>query len=135
MAVSNIRADFQQNIKVVWEVVTSLENYSWRSDLSKIEILSESQFVEYTKEGYATTFTVTANEPYKRWEFDMENGNMKGHWTGVFTQNGEQTEVNFTEDVTAKKVIMKPFLKTYLKKQQAQYIHDLSKALQKNSAD
>lgn len=32
-----------------------------------------------------TTFTVTVNEPYKRWEFDMENGNMKGHWTGVFT--------------------------------------------------
>ena len=47
--------------------------------MSKIEVLSGTQFVEYTKGGYATTFTVTASEPQKRWEFDMENSNMKGH--------------------------------------------------------
>ena len=45
---------------------------------------------------------------------------MKGHWIGVFTQKGEQTEIDFTEDVTAKKTIMKPFVKAYLKKQQSQ---------------
>lgn len=27
----------------------------------------------------------------------MENDNMKGHWTGIFTQKGEETEVDFTE--------------------------------------
>lgn len=27
------------------------------------------------KEGYATTFTVTAKEPCKRWELDMEDDN------------------------------------------------------------
>ncbi|MBN1042832.1 polyketide cyclase, partial [Clostridium botulinum] len=35
MAVSNIKATFQCDIKKIWEIVTSLENYSWRSDLSK----------------------------------------------------------------------------------------------------
>lgn len=79
MAISNVKAVFQSDIKKVWEVVTSLENYSWRSDLSRIEILEENQFVEYTKDGYPTTFTITRTEPYKRWEFDMENSNMKGH--------------------------------------------------------
>ena len=129
MAVSNIKATFQSDIQKTWETVTSLTEYAWRSDLSKIEIINENQFIEYTKEGYATTFTVTEKEPYKRLEFDMENDNMKGHWVGVFTQQEEHTEIDFTEDVIAKKIFMKPFVKSYLKKQQAQYISDLKKAL------
>ncbi len=129
MAVSNIKAVFQSDIQKVWEVVTSLNNYSWRSDLSKIEILNETQFIEYTKNGYATTFTITKTEPYRRWEFDMENTNMKGHWTGVFTGKGENTEIEFTEEATAKKIIMKPFVRSYLKKQQELYVCDLRRAL------
>lgn len=129
MAISNIKAIFRSDIHKVWEVVTSVETYTWRSDLSKTEILNERQFVEYTKKGYATNFTITAIEPYRRWEFDMENGNMKGHWIGVFTQKGEQTEIDFTEDVIAKQIFMKPLVKAYLKKQQAQFVSDLKKAL------
>lgn len=130
MAISNVKAVFQNNIQDVWDIVTSLENYQWRSDLSKIEIINEKTFIEYTKDGYDTTFTVTVSEPYKRWEFNMENSNMKGHWTGVFTEKNGQTEIDFTENVTAKKLIMKPFLKAFLKKQQQLYISDLRKALQ-----
>ena len=129
MAVSNIKAVFQCSIQKTWETVTSLEEYAWRSDLGRIEIVDENRFIEYTKEGYATTFTVTEKVPYKRWEFDMENDNMKGHWSGIFTQKGEETVIDFTEDVTAKKALMKPFVKAYLKKQQAQYVSDLRKVL------
>lgn len=129
MAVANMKATFQCDIKKVWETMTSLEKYAWRSDLSKVEILNETQFIEYTKEGYATTFTITVTEPFKRWEFDMENDNIKGHWTGIFTQKGGQTEIDFTEEVTAKKFFMKPFVKAYLKRQQSQYVSDLKKAL------
>lgn len=129
MAVSTIKAVFQHNVQEVWDIVTSLENYQWRSDVGKIEVISEKQFVEYTKDGYPTTFTITASEPCRCWAFDMENSNMKGHWTGIFTAHGEETEIDFTEDVTAKHVIMKPFVKGFLKKQQASYISDLTKAL------
>lgn len=130
MAVSNIKAVFPCNAQKVWDIVTSLENYQWRSDLSKIEVINETQFVEYTKDGYATTFTITSSEPYKRWAFDMENSNMKGHWTGLFTEKNGQTEIVFTEDVAPKKWIMKPFIKGFLKKQQELYVADLKKALQ-----
>ena len=130
MAISIIKAVFPCDVKKVWEMVTALDNCTWRSDLSRIEILDERRFVEYTKDGYATNFTVTAVEQYQRWEFDMENGNMKGHWRGVFTQKDGQTEIEFTEDITAKKIFMKPFVKAYLKKQQSQYVVDLKKALQ-----
>ena len=113
----------------MWNTVTSLENCQWRSDLSKVEVTGEKQFAEYTKEGYVTTFTTTVFEPLKRWEFDMENSNMRGHWTGIFTQKDGRTEVDFTEDVTAKKVFMKPFVKAYLKKQQELYVSDLKRVL------
>ena len=129
MAISNMKAVFQCDVKKVWDIVTSLENCTWRSDLSKIEILNEKQFVEYTKDGFATTFTITATEPLKRWEFDMENDNIKGHWIGIFTQKDGVTEIDFSEDVTAKKIFMRPFVKSFLKKQQTQYISDLQKAL------
>lgn len=132
MAVSNVKAVFQSDMQRVWEVVTSLKDYAWRSDLSKIEILNENQFIEYTKEGYPTTFTITRTEPCKRWEFDMENSNMKGHWTGIFAEKDGNTEIDFTEEVTAKKVIMKPLVKAYLKKQQELYVADLRKALWQN---
>ena len=47
MAVSNVKAVFCHNVQRVWDIVTSLENYQWRSDLSKIEVISGKQFVEY----------------------------------------------------------------------------------------
>lgn len=130
MAVSNIKAVLQCDVKKVWDIVTSLEKYQWRSDLSKIEILNDTQFIEYTKDGFATKFTITVSEPYKRWEFDIENNNMTGHWSGIFTEKDGQTEIDFTENVTAKKLIMKPFVKAFLRNRQNQYVSDLKKALQ-----
>ena len=131
MAISNIKVSLPCDIQNVWEAVTSLEDCAWRSDLGKIEIVNENQFIEYTKDGYATTFTITVKEPCNRYEFDMENGNMQGHWTGIFTKKGNSTELDFTEDVTAKKLFMKPFVKGYLKKQQQLYVSDLKKFLER----
>ena len=130
MATSNIKAMIPSDLRKVWDFVVDIENYgTWRSNLSKTETINEKQFIEYTKGGYPTTFTVTLVEPYRRWEFDMENSNMKGHWIGVFTNKGKETEIDFTEFVEAKKLLMKPFVKLYLKKQQAQFVADMRKIL------
>ena len=60
MATSNIKALISGELQKVWELVLDIENYSaWRSDLSKTEVISDKQFIEYTKDGYTTTFTVT----------------------------------------------------------------------------
>ena len=125
MATSNVKAFIPCDIHKVWEIVTAVEHYTWRSDLSKTEVISDKQFIEYTKKGYPTTFTITVTQPYKRWEFDMENINMKGHWVGIFTSQDDGTEIDFTEYVTAKKFFLKPFVNSYLKKQQAQFVSDL----------
>ena len=131
MVKATIRASIDQDIQKKWQIVTNLQDYSWRSDLSKTEVINEEQFIEYTKNGYPTTFTITVVEPHKRWEFDMENSNMKGHWIGIFTSIDDKTEIDFTEQVTAKKFYMKPFVKSYLKKQQIQFVMDLKRILEK----
>ena len=132
MTISNIKDSIDSNIHKVWETVLAVDKYTqWRSDLSKTEVINEEQFIEYTKNGYSTTFTITVVEPHKRWEFDMENSNMKGHWIGIFTSIDDKTEIDFTERVTAKKFYMKPFVKSYLKKQQTQFVMDLKRILEK----
>ena len=132
MTISNIKDSIDSNIHKVWEIVLAVDKYTqWRSDLSKTEVINEEQFIEYTKNGYPTTFTITVVEPHKRWEFDMENSNMKGHWIGIFTSIDDKTEIDFTEQVTAKKFYMKLFVKSYLKKQQTQFVMDLKRILEK----
>lgn len=131
MAICSIQATLPYEVKSVWRLVTSLKDFAWRTDLRNIEILDAGkQFVEYTKDGYATKFTITACEPHQRYAFDLENENMCGHWTGTFTAQGAHTTVVFTENITAKKVLLRPFVKMYLKKQQATYLSDLTRALQ-----
>ena len=132
MTTSSIKELINCDIHKVWMIVLNIDKYTtWRSDLSKTEIINDKQFIEYTTSGYPTTFTITASDPYRRWEFDMENSNMRGHWTGRFVAKGDETEVDFTEQVTAKKFFLRPFVKRYLQKQQAQFIADLKAHLDK----
>ena len=52
MAISNIKTLIPGELYKVWEFVFDIENYAaWRSDLSKTEVISDTQFVEYTKDG------------------------------------------------------------------------------------
>ena len=88
--------------------------------------------------GFSNNFTIYDTEDQKsvvkdvcrRLELDMENGRMHGHWVGIFAERGAETEVVFTETVTAKNIFLKPFVRLYLQKQQARYIADLTAAVQ-----
>lgn len=55
---------------------------------------------------------------------------MQGHWTGKFSYKDGITSIEFTENVFAKKLIMKPFVGIFLKKQQEKYVRDLGNALE-----
>ena len=122
--------DFGSSVDKIWQIITDNSNYTWRSDLAKIEVSDGgNHFVEYTKNGYATEFTVTLKIPHERYEFDMKNDNMAGHWTGVFHQVNGRTKVTFIEEVEAKGLVKQLFAGVYLKKQQKAYIADLKRAL------
>lgn len=127
---SNIKASFSYDIKQVWDIVSSFQNSAWRSDLSETKVLDSRNFIEYTKNGYATTFNITIIEPYQRLEFEIQNDNMTGYWVGEFSKTNGETEIDFTENITIKKLYLKPFIKMYLKRQQKIYVRDLQKALE-----
>lgn len=128
MAISSIKAELSSDIGKVWDIVTS-DNAAWRSDLREIKRIDEKRFVEINKSGFETCFTITLFKPNSLYEFDIENDNMTGHWMGKFSVQNGMTVIEFTEDVTPKKAIMKLFVKGYLKKQQTAYLRDLRKAL------
>lgn len=132
MTISKIEAVFEEDIKVVWDLVTSVENYSWRSDLREVKLVNKKEFIEYTKDNFETRFIVTKFEPYQVWEFNMENKNIRGKWTGNFFEEDGKTRVEFIEDVQVKNILMQVFIKSYLRKQQKLFIRDLKKALEEN---
>lgn len=131
MATSRVTEYFPCPVEQVWQVVTDLSHTAWRSDLKQVEVLDETHFVEYTKSGYTTNFTVTACEPLRRWVFIMENGNMSGSWEGVFESAEDGAQLHCTETVSAKRWWMRPFVPGYLKRQQRLYLDDLRRELQK----
>ena len=127
---STIISNFSSKLEDVWKVVTDNTVYTWRSDLRKIKISDdEKSFTEITKDGFETEFTITLKKPYERYEFNMKNKNMTGHWIGIFSKDGIGTKIEFIEQVETTNPIMNLFVKSYLKKQQATYVADLKKAL------
>lgn len=129
MAVSKVTVHFPCPVERVWQTVTDLAHTAWRSDLERVEVLDQAHFVEYTKSGYATNFTVTDCEPLRYWAFTMANGNMSGSWNGVFEAAEGGTRLTCTETVHAKRWWMRPFVPEYLKRQQRRYLDDLQREL------
>lgn len=129
MAVSNMRATLLYPIEVVWDTVTNLKDFSWRSDLKDVRIIDENNFIEITKNGVETYFRITECIKYQSWIFEIENKNIKGTWVGKFYVEDDKTILDFTETVVSKKLIFKPFISLYLKRQQKIYFRDLKAKL------
>ena len=125
MAVSNMRATLLYPIEVVWDTVTNLNDFSWRSDLKDVRIIDEHNFIEISKNGIETYFRITECIKYRSWIFEIDNKNIKGFWLGKFYSKGDKTILDFTENVVSKNVIFKPFISFYLKRQQKIYFRDL----------
>lgn len=129
MKSSTIKASFKSDINKVWEIVTDNKNYNWRSDISKIDIINNETFIEYTNSGFPTKFIIRVKNPYERYEFDIKNKNMSGHLTGIFIKTQTGTKIKFTEEISVNNPLMNLFVKIYLNKQQKRYIADLKKSL------
>lgn len=130
MIKSNIKKEFDCDIEKIWKVVTDNNNYSWRSDLSKIEIIDDNHFIEYDKNNYSTEFTITIKNRPKEYRFDIKNTNIKGKWIGLFKElPNNRVELDFTEEIEVSNLIMKLFAKPYLKNIQKRYMKDLEREL------
>lgn len=132
MIISNIKKVFNCDRERLWDTITNNSSYNWRTDLSKIEIIDDTHFIEYDKNNYPTYFTITNKEKLKVYEFDIENTNIKGKWIGKFSELEDGSiEINFTEEVETNNFIMKLLAKPYLRIMQKRYIKDLERELSK----
>ena len=125
MTTSNMKVTILCPIEIVWDTVTNLNDFSWRSDLKAVKIIDEHNFIEIAKNGIETYFRITECIKYQSWIFEIENKNIKGTWVGKFFSKGDKTILDFTENVISKKIIFKPFISLYLKRQQRIYFKDL----------
>ena len=57
---TTIKSFIQADLESVWHSVTSLYDYSWRSDIKDIEVSDERHFREISNEGYVTCFTAVS---------------------------------------------------------------------------
>ena len=125
MTTSNMKVTILCPIEIVWDTVTNLKDFSWRSDLKAVKIIDEHNFIEISKNGIETYFRVTECIKYQSWAFEIENKNIRGTWVGKFYSKGDKTILEFTENIVSKKLIFKPFISLYLKRQQKIYFRDL----------
>ena len=125
VAISNMKVILLCPIETVWDAVTNLNDFAWRSDLKDIRIIDEHNFIEISKNGIETYFRVTECIKYQSWAFEIENKNIRGTWVGKFYSKGDKTILEFTENIVSKKLIFKPFISLYLKRQQKIYFRDL----------
>ena len=126
------------NIKNIWKIITDNEHYLWRSDILEIKIIEpHHKFIEVSKNGIQTVFTITAIKPYSLYEFDMENKYFRGHWIGHFHELSEkETKILFTEILNIKNPIYGNifiYICMDLKSMQKKYISDLIKELEKQN--
>lgn len=129
MAIANIKITLLCPLEKVWNKVTDLNDFVWRSDLKNISVINDNTFVEVSKDGIETYFKVTEYIENQSWAFEIENENIKGSWIGKFYSHGDKTTLDFTENIVSKKFIFNLFIGAYLRKQQKLYFEDLKKAL------
>jgi hypothetical protein len=78
MIKSKIKKQLFCDKNTLWNIITDNSNYVWRSDLSKISVIDDIHFIEYSKSNFPTYFTITKKEKLKEYKFDLENANLKG---------------------------------------------------------
>lgn len=129
---STIEYTLRHNISTVWRVVIDNNNYAWRSDVMRIEILSPTDFIEYYKDGGQTEFKIVTKRQKSHYQFAMKNKIFTGKWVGEFIEVDENTtKLFFTEDINFKNPLfyILSFFMINLKTLQLAYMKDLEKEL------
>ena len=122
-----IKAAVRADADTLWQIMTDNVNYAWRSDIARVEILDETNFVEYDKKNFPTFFTVIEAKPTARYVMKFENKNITGSFTGILREEEGGATVTLKECVRVKRLFLRLLIKPYLKKQQKKYVAALKR--------
>ncbi len=129
MIKSKIKVKLDFDIVKVWNKITYLENYTWRSGFGKIKIINNSTFIINSQSKNSTLCKFTFAKLYRQWELKLENKHYFGVIKGFLSGDENHCVIEFDTNLKPKKMFLLPFIKDTLKKQQQIYINDLKKAL------
>ena len=118
--------------ELVWDVITSLTDISWRSDIDSCRVTGPHTFEEVAG-GSVTAFTITHKTPCAHYAFTLQNSALTGHWEGRFASDGSGTALTFTESVSVKTPLQRLMAPAYLRRQQRRYLRDLTSYLRRLS--
>lgn len=130
---SNITKEFCCDKEKLWNIITDNSvAHEWRSDVSRIDVIDDTHFVEYSKNDFPTYFEITKKEKFKEYRLNIKNANIQGSWTGLFKElpNGN-VELSFTEQIEAESFVMRLLAEPYLKVSQNRYMRNLKNALKR----
>lgn len=128
MPKSVYQAVFPYPAEAVYHAMADLSCWQWRSDLAGLEILENGNaFMEISKNGSRTHFTITEKQIGSRYAFEMEGEWFTGQWLGEFSAVPGGTRVVFTEKIRMKRWPLRLIapLCLPLKKMQKTYAIDL----------
>ena len=106
MRKAGVWAIYDADVKAAWDVLTSRDDESWRTDLKKIEYRSvNDDFVEYSNDGYQLGFVVTEERPYEYYEIETWSLETRGRRMYTFeeTEDGK-TRVILQEEMKIKHI-------------------------------
>ena len=105
MRKAGVWAIYDADVKAAWDVLTSRDDVSWRTDLKKIEYRSvNDDFVEYSNDGYQLGFVVTEERPYEYYEIETWSLETRGCRMYTF----EETEDGKTRVILQEEMKIKP---------------------------
>ena len=79
-----MKIDFKSSVEEVFKIVSNMDDCSWRSDLSKVKKVDNHTYLEYDRKHHVTNINITNCRKNIQFEYDIQNNNYKGHWSGQF---------------------------------------------------
>lgn len=106
MRKAGVWAVYDADLKTAWDVLTSREDVSWRSDLKKIEYRAGNHdYVEHSHDGYQLGYVVTEERPYEYYEIETWSLETKGKRSFEF----EDMEDGTVRVILREETKIKPF--------------------------
>lgn len=83
----------------VFEVVTDVKSQpAWRTDIRTIQLIDDSTWTEFPKQGTPITFKAKRKIPHQLFEIEIiAPKTLKGYWVGTFEQVSSGTKIVFQE--------------------------------------
>ena len=131
MRESNILANLKSSPRSIWEIIINNEDYFWRSDLEKIEIVDETKFIEYHKSGNKTVFIVVDKIPYEEYRLNIFHDKFTGERILRLEEEKDGTNLELSEkiEMNDKLTELLSYMSMNIKMEQKIYIRDLKKKL------